>query len=671
MSNLELQKASLVLFKSIVRDEEISNNEIDNVLVEESLKQGILFNVNLHKYINNNKDIKDFIYQYYGKDKFNLNNTFHKSYKTVKEASEELLRFQATLHYITTYGFEELGIFDENTVYVPNEKLELPENTKSLYITYINIISKEEISKRIMNLLSSGIALNREIIDNAICIIKNIGIELCLDDIKNKEAKCILSSELGIIPSSSDEILRTLCYIATDDTSLIRSVRNFKAVKNSIRSDNTNVYNYIKLLENKIEKLSESYLRNKQLWLAFKNNVEFDKYDDEDLVEMKQRQKYINHFINRLRKLAEKNHVPMIDPVNLSNIKNINIANKFIEDNSLLNNENIFSKIKAYNYLKSKVTDNDNIYKNYRIRNGLTYSVEKESSYKKLLSMLYENIKDYINKIIKNKKVYIPKNVTYVMPTSEKKFINGIPEMSKIDFKDNFSVGIYWKNHIDKDRNAEVQTDLDLKLMSLNSIIGWDYSLKEKDTIIYTGDMTDASIQRGGAAEAMFIDKTTEDPYLVMLNNFTDKFDVEYKLIFENIEDQYKQKFIDERHTSHYGSKNRIEENFIFNVNNCMTLNSKIGKDEQSQKCIGMFYDKAFLFLNTNIGYGRSSHRSEYLDNFLKATILENKNMLTINELLLDNLVDNKNDADIDLSFENINSDTFIKLLINQDDNEN
>ena len=55
--------------------------------------------------------------------------------------------------------------------------------------------------------------------------------------------------------------------------------------------------------------------------------------------------------------------------------------------------------------------------------------------------------------------------------------------------------------------------------------------------------------------------------------------------------------------------------------------------------------------------------RKDYIDTYLKAIQNEAENHLSINELLKDYLVEDKKDAQIDLSLDNITSDTFINLF--------
>lgn len=167
-----------------------------------------------------------------------------------------------------------------------------------------------------------------------------------------------------------------------------------------------------------------------------------------------------------------------------------------------------------------------------------------------------------------------------------------------------------------------------------------------------------------GATEAFLIDKSVTKPYLLMLNNFTNRSDVNYKLIFEDneresVEELYKISKNDR------DDKDTTPANYIFDYNKSLILNSKVGNKSFSQKNLGIYKDKKFYFINAQIGQGITSRRTEYIDNYLKALQIEVENSLTINELLKDHLVDNENDAQIKLSFNNITDNTFIDLFSN------
>lgn len=678
IKNIDLQTSILKLFKGIVYDDSDELKEYNKSFIIDFLSNGIILDDIAMKLVsqNNNQELLEIINNLYGKPNY-LNNTFYKSYSDVSEASDLKLLLDRMLHYLTTYGFENLGIYNESMVYIPNKEIGLEISSEPIYFTKIKTYSINEVKLKVINMLNSGIALKHETINLLINIIKDLNIiaDINIDDIKNKEAKCIISYELGLIPDNGDDILRTLVHIALENASLVRSVRVFRDIQLTLYANPNrfiDCYNYIKKLnkESIIKTISETFLRNKQLWLAFKFHDDTFNSDQVDVGIVK----FINKFINKLRKQAIHNHKSVKIAYNLSNVKYEIIASA-IDNNykKLTKNETIYSKIKAYNYIINLLNaDNEDFnYKNYRIRNGKTYSIEKQNKkvinvnlYKSLSIKLYDDISNMIKQKIGNNKIYIPKNIVYVAPVSEKKFIDGIPELSYIKIENSLNIGVHWENVVSNEQ--EINTDLDLKLVGIDSMYGWDAEYREKNDILFTGDLTIAPIKRGGATEAFLI-SNNKSAKLLMLNNYTNRCDVNYKLMIEDVNmlEEIKTKFIDCKSGVYkeQDDKERFKANTIFDLNKTLTLNSKIGYCAFSQKNIGVYKDNKFYFTGSQIGQGATTIRTDYIDTYLKAIQNEAENHLSINELLKDYLVEDKKDAQIDLSLDNITSDTFINLF--------
>ena len=679
IKNIELQTAVLKLFKGIVYDDSNELKEYNESFITNFLSNGIILDDTAIKIVsqNDNQKLLEIINNLYGKPNY-LNNTFYKSYSDVSEASDLKLLLDRMLHYLTTYGFENLGIYNESMVYIPNKEIGLEISSEPIYFTKIKTYSINEVKLKVINMLNSGIALKHETINLLINIIKDLNIiaDINIDDIKNREAKCIISYELSLIPDNGDDILRTLVYIALKNTSLIRSVRVFRDIQLTLYTNPSrfiDCYNYIKKLnkESTIKTISETFLRNKQLWLAFKFHDDTFNSDQVDVEIVK----FINKFINKLRKQAIHNHKSVKIAYNLSNIKYEIIASA-IDNNykKLTKNETIYSKIKAYNYIISllNVDNEDFNYKNYRIRNGKTYSIEKQNKkvinvnlYKSLSIKLYDDISNTIKQKIGNNKIYIPKNIVYVAPVSEKKFVDGIPELSYIKIENSLNIGVHWENVVSNEQ--EINTDLDLKLVGIDSMFGWDAEYREKNDILFTGDLTVAPIKMGGATEAFLINDKVKSAKLVMLNNYTNNYDIDYKLMIEDVNElePVKTKFIECKDNVYKerDNKERFKVNTIFDLNKTLILNSKIGHRAFSQKNIGIYKDNKFYFTGSQIGQGVTTMRIVYIDTYLKAIQNEAENHLSINELLKDYLVEDKKDAQIDLSLDNITSDTFINLF--------
>lgn len=99
---------------------------------------------------------------------------------------------------------------------------------------------------------------------------------------------------------------------------------------------------------------------------------------------------------------------------------------------------------------------------------------------------------DRISTNVKGKYIYIPNNITYAAPTSEKQFNGNIPAGSYIEVPriDDLVYGVHWTNlpgdgkyqsrgfYGEIKPNGEERVDLDLKQMNKNEVFGWDASYR-------------------------------------------------------------------------------------------------------------------------------------------------------------------------------------------------
>ena len=174
-----MEKEVLRLFKSYLGEK--SEN-----FSKEGLKYGILIPDTASEEI-----IKEAIEQY-GKDGEKWNQTFHKDFEIVKNAPIEDLIMQQLIHYITTYGFESLGFYDSNLVYLPKEKLEIPELVvENIELVPIKPITAEELQEKLMILLTSGIALSEQSVKDIMVLSDYIDKDR-FDEIINREIKVTL-----------------------------------------------------------------------------------------------------------------------------------------------------------------------------------------------------------------------------------------------------------------------------------------------------------------------------------------------------------------------------------------------------------------------------------------------------------------------------------------------
>jgi len=639
-----MKKESLLrLFKGYENQEE--TKEIN----KEALKYGILIK-------SEDKEIVDMAIKQYGKDGVKWNSTFHKDFEIVRNAPIEDLIIQQMIHYITTYGYEDIGIYNPDTVYIPKEKLEVPELKEDIELVVIKGLSEEEINDKMMVLLTSGIALSEETVKDIIILSEYIDKEK-LDEIKNKEVKTALYEKYNIMPSDPEEFLRYLLFKITDNT---LKIQNYKMIEDIKSGDKEKALEMLKsyIEKNGYEKLSSIFLRNKRLFLALKVK----------------KSKEINAIINKLRKLADINHKPMKKNV-LDCLTDEKVEVNLYKLHEMLDKVTIFREIRILNGLLYRLNGNKAIV--HRIRNGKSYVRTLENKtfgYVARLETIIKVVKTHLNtrmsEKVKGKVIYIPKNVTYTAPTSEKQFSGNIPDGSYMEVprEDNLVYGIHWKNiekeKLEKDfygsenfkKNREERVDLDLKQMNKNEVFGWDSSYRSSNSdILFSGDITDAKLPNG-ATELFYVGQNYgHGAFLITLNMFTtNSEDVPYEFVIAK---------------ATHRPRNRVK--YVLDPNNILAKVDMTVKKDEKQKVVGFITigdTIRFYFNDFSAGSGISSKQDDvtmgafdYLQAYSK-TQLKLKDLLEdAGAVVIDKMVEEK--IDIDLSVNNITKESIIKLL--------
>ena len=165
---------------------------------------------------------KNEIISYYAKEKLNgneLNKTFHKSGRKIKNTSRIDLFFEQITHYISTYGSDF-----QSEIYIPNEILNVPD--MKLVLKVIKAYSVEEMQEKCLALLRSGIALKEETIDDLLSILHT---ELEYDftgkeNIRNKRSGYKIADLYDIYPENPVEFFRYVIYKTTNTTLLIKTM---------------------------------------------------------------------------------------------------------------------------------------------------------------------------------------------------------------------------------------------------------------------------------------------------------------------------------------------------------------------------------------------------------------------------------------------------------------
>ncbi|MCK9417023.1 hypothetical protein M0Q97_10225, partial [Candidatus Dojkabacteria bacterium] len=516
---------------------------------------------------------KDQILNYFKKEKLSgndLNKSFHKSWEKIKNSSRFELLLEQITHYMSTYGSNF-----QDEVYIPDEILNVPDLKLSYKV--IKAYSKEEMTNKCLSLLKSGIALTEETINDILTILVDT-LDYTFtggEGIRNKEAIIKIADLYGVVPTDTMEFFRYIIYKSTGQSLLIKNKQMYSAISNS------NFNPAVQFNKFGLEKLSQIFNRFKPLFMSYK--------------------KICPKTINKISKLSKVHHKPLVENP-LNKVSSRLLTN---EDMHWLNNATPFALFKALQVLHSRMNDQTSFV--YRIRNGKSWTEENHVH----LSDIYKRNFDIIVKYLKNKydfsgkKIYIPKNVKYALPTSEKMYVGNIPTGTRFNGK-KLAVGIYWEN-------SWGARDLDLSGMNIGGKIGWNSSYNQNNgSLMYSGDITSAP---NGAVEYLYANKGLNSPTLVLNNVFSGSDTCDYKIIV--------------------GKGDKISNKFMMDPNN---LFAEVKcKSVQNQSILGIFIPKkdkqTFVVLNFGAGHAQVSG-SKTSDIATKALFQQWNNPYTLNKLV-------------------------------------
>lgn len=673
-------KSIISLFKAVPYDNGNCSNLVQNNTQNNqsnTIALGFMFSEKALQNCNNyttNNDILKYIFKEYGYDvKNELNNGFYKNFNTPLNSSRLELYLNQIVHYITTYGFMRDGYYDNNVpIYIPNDKLELPDGISPIKITVIDAIEENEIENKIKNMLCSGIALTSNTLNHIVNILKYYKFYIDIDTIKNKESKIFICDLMNILPANPIEFLRFIMYLATNNTLIIKNKRTIDIIK-FYMSDEDNrrkilnkINSYLINVSDGFEHLSSIFLRFKPIWLAFKHK----------------RSKDLNRIINKLNKLSRVYHKPTQEKILDKLSKDITLSTEEIKNE--LNSITNFRKISIINGLLYRLQE-DPEYSLYFIRNGRSYVTNythKSNSYlnkyNEYIKLVFDNLIENISPKIKGKKIHLPNDITYIAPTSDRKFFGNIPYGSYYTFKSkNTVLGVHWFNIKDNSKR-ERNIDLDLRLQSTRRDIGWNnwtgnanfLDLKNKEWI-FSGDMTTAPIDKGGATECYYLSDKFTNEFAVLTLHFYN-IGILKRNEFKEIE-QTKVPFslvIDDAIMDRFEKKQKITRENLFDPR---TVQFSIPYEISTDKLSIGFLDsdeegnKKFYFYGTQVGNGRVSsndNNTVHMLNYMKKYF---DSCLTLKEILekagaIFEKEDNE-EWDIDLDTTKITKNQLIELF--------
>ena len=199
----------------------------------------------------NTKEVKQFLQT--EPDRKDFSETFYKSWEYVKNMSRYEQFLDQIIYYYT--GFNPNNLVESELPKV------LFENLKPILS-----ITAEEACTKCEDMLASGIALAKDTILAIFDVFDKCKYDkLNINKIKNREARLIAFKRLNQLPTETNEFLRYLIYIVTEDTTLIKN----KEMLNKITKSGKDVSALINSFG--VSKLSSIYGRYKLIFMAFKH----------------------------------------------------------------------------------------------------------------------------------------------------------------------------------------------------------------------------------------------------------------------------------------------------------------------------------------------------------------------------------------------------------------
>ena len=541
-----------------------------------------------------------------------LNKTFHKSWAKVINSTREELFMHQILHYATTYGTGHTSEF----IYFPKEENNIPE--KNITFLVIRGLSKKEIQEKSLNLLKSGVALKQETIKDLLEVLYDCDYTFTgNEEVTNKEALMYITRETGILPVNPVESLRYLVFLATGQTLLIKNKLTYDNIESC--KDKIALFSTIKKLDEK--EMAKIFNRFKPIFLSLKK-----------IANESGRKK-----INKISRLSKILHQPI--PYNILNdIGNCTFADLKRQKENLLN-ANFYQLARCLTFLKhSKIAT----VKVYNVRNGKSFV----KRYKHVNNVRVSNSKiNFILGLIKQKynlkgkKFYIPNDVLYALPTSEKNFVGNIPMGTKFITDEPIASGVYWEN-----KGGAI--DIDVSAISCYGKVGWNAAYDNKE-VTYSGDVTSAP---RGATEYIRACENLNNEYLINCNIYNGATDSKFNIIF--------------------GKGSKIDKKYMMNPNKAwFTAPTESLKKES---IIGLIYKEknknCAIVINLPIKGSRISYSDEISTNFRTALIEKWQNQFSLNELLEKcgaEIVDSTEDADIDLTPSKLEKDSILSIFDN------
>ena len=559
--------------------------------------------------------------------KINHNSTFYKTWEDVISKNRFELFLDQLQHYASTYGtdFEQ-----EGNGYVPNEgATDVPDATKYKMILPC---TREEMFEKCMSMISSGIAIDSDDV-NVLCdyifVNKDLGIDV--NGIKNREAQVILCDRLGQYPTDKFALLKFMVYKTTGQPMIIQNEETVRKIKSS-----DTPFIFSKLTENQLESLSSIFLRYKNIFLAFKHTTKGNN----------------KKYINRLRRMAVKNHKPMT----------VGLWERALNDETVLEEvKERVNELTNFKLVTLMQTIRENLWKcdekikgresksMYVIRNGKVFIKDDDKQAptdSKMIywSRLYNLFRTTLVSNLKSKATVVKFPTDYVLtcPTSAKNFVGNLPMGTYYNMDSSNYFGIYWK----EDWGTQ---DFDLSFTDeFGNKVGWNsWYRTEDDKVIFSGDMTSADPE---ATEVLYCKGEMPDGVIKVNRYFGDQGST-FKLFF--------------------GSDNIDPKKFTrgYMVNPDSVKMTTMVTSQNEEQMVGLVYGSRAYVLNLQTGNRRVSYGSP--QDLFNVFVRKASCFINLKDILLeagfaewtDQKDENGNPVEIGLDLTDLNKDTLISLF--------
>lgn len=565
----------------------------------------------------------------YGTSAFECNQTFYKSFKTVRDISPEQHLTDQLMHYFSTYGLESFGL--QAQPWIPIQEFHIDGwSAMTDKLVVIRLVGDESITELINKFAANTVAPSSRIIFEFNSLMKYITIPT--DEIKSFELQVIKHDMDNTVPEHPINFLRYLVYKTTGQTLIIKNRKLCNAIKIGVN------YGVIcKTVEQIFAKGNETqlasiFLRYKPIFLAYKA------YPG------------CRSKINRLRRLADKYHKPLSD-VSVQNVTKLISEGRFSDLQKVISISSNRELIKLLNAIKLHFVTN-NTPGVYNIRNGRTfvkedgYKIEKITNHTRFLKgciIVEGELCQRLAKTLMGRRFYLPKYIDYAVPVTEKQFTGNIPWGTKITDTPNepFTAGVCWFNQ------KGWRVDIDLHLNSATEHFGWNSGWRDGSDILYTGDQTSAP-EPNGAAEAYWFNPEKGD-FVMGVNLYYGPQNTEFKMFMTKTK------------------PSNINANYTYDASSALFPPIPMNFRDGHQQNLGLFTKDGFYFYGGAISSGivPTANYEQFIEGLkskLERSYMMSEFLRNLGAVVVDEIDENDDDI-IDLSPEVLTATTLLDIV--------